>query len=521
MEKRTWAKLIIAVFLIVSVTLGIYFRWRSAWRGSDLSTGWGRGDLKASEMTYHRSRIDHIIANWQQTGRDADCDRDGRLKESYRTFLAIDLDKQAIWIEDDGQIQKDNYTGFPSGMKWKLHHCTPQANTELTGRTNLKIRGRYSGQQAGELFYLVGTGRGVGHISFRFNTSRRGGGYGTGPFTFKSYNFDSEGKNKDHCVSLLVNDAEYQQYLTSPTDSTPKPSDELGPGTQIQSALEDNKARWLKAEKLLHMEIERQVRRAGYDLGSLKVEPGPDFSAAHAEISGNNDSIFRGFFGGNSFTRAYLKIDYLGDDVWYAKSARDPRRPMPTRGQLDLEFLVCATGDIPDSQRSGFIEKGRKVQPAADIAPSKWKATLPNGTTVEFIGICENPSAGKQWWGPDGSPIDYAPYANIEPYGNHRSDRKIYEIAWRIKRPASSSGGGTKSSLEGCLGAYGRQIRDRYGNRMIGNLHGEGYAFDKSRETTTLKLGLKVGDQDYQYVTFNNISLVPGKNAGFEIQMQD
>jgi len=149
------------------------------------------------------------------------------------------------------------------------------------------------------------------------------------------------------------------------------------------------------------------------------------------------------------------------------------------------------------------------------------KATLPNGAIAEFLGICENPSAGKQWWGPDGSPIAYVPYVNAIPYGSPSGYRKIYEMAWRTKRPASSSGGGTKSSLEGCLGSYGRQTPDRYGNRMIGSLRAEGHAFDKSREKTTLKLGLKIGDQDYQYVTFSNISLPPGKNAGFEIEVEN
>jgi hypothetical protein len=33
-------------------------------------------------------------------------------------------------------------------------------------------------------------------------------------------------------------------------------------------------------------------------------------------------------------------------------------------------------------------------------------ATLPDGATVELVGVCEHPSAGKQWWRPDGTPIE-------------------------------------------------------------------------------------------------------------------
>ncbi|MEN8127328.1 MAG: M56 family metallopeptidase [Planctomycetota bacterium] len=33
---------------------------------------------------------------------------------------------------------------------------------------------------------------------------------------------------------------------------------------------------------------------------------------------------------------------------------------------------------------------------------TNYTATLPNGVTVELLGICEHPSEGKQWWSPDG-----------------------------------------------------------------------------------------------------------------------
>ena len=36
---------------------------------------------------------------------------------------------------------------------------------------------------------------------------------------------------------------------------------------------------------------------------------------------------------------------------------------------------------------------------------SKFARTLPNGVTVELVGVCEYPSAGKQWWRPDGTPF--------------------------------------------------------------------------------------------------------------------
>jgi hypothetical protein len=40
---------------------------------------------------------------------------------------------------------------------------------------------------------------------------------------------------------------------------------------------------------------------------------------------------------------------------------------------------------------------------------ASFKASLPDGVTVELVGVCEYPSEGKQWWRPDGSSIVKAP----------------------------------------------------------------------------------------------------------------
>lgn len=223
MAKKTWAKLIIAGLLVAVIAAGIYLRWRPSGQGSGSPASWGQGDLKISERLYYSSRIDRIIGNWQQTVEQADIDKDGRLKESYRTFLVIDTDKQAIWIEDNGQIQKDNYTEFPAGMNWTLYHSTPQGNTKIPGRTILKIRGPYSSRQTPEQFCLAGTGRGAGHTSFHFSSSSRGGGYGSGRFNPQPYKPGSSSKAENPYGSLVVTDAEYRSASAA---SIPKQPDE-------------------------------------------------------------------------------------------------------------------------------------------------------------------------------------------------------------------------------------------------------------------------------------------------------
>jgi hypothetical protein len=425
-----------------------------------------------------------------------------------------------MWIEDDGQIRQENYTQLPARMEWALFHNTPQGDTRLTGQTRLRIRGGSTSKDYPERFYLAGSGRAPGHIVFEFSTSNRGYGSGGGRFVPRSHQFSATEPN-DSYGSLIVTDAEYEQYrrslLLRDPNAPAEPAD--------SSPFAQNKAAWRKVEMLLYQQIEKEVSSTGFMLRDLTVEPGPDFSAAHADLTVHTEGVLRGIFGGYFWGNIYLKIDYLGDDIWYAKIAPYPQRgALPSRDKIDLEFLIRPTAPIPVSQRAALLAKARTIQhDTARIPPPKWKVALPNGATVEFIGICENPSAGKKWWGPDGSLLDYAPYLNSESYGSPGNDRKIYEMAWRIEfpqMPNGSSGGGTLTGTDGCVGSYSQPIRDRYGNQIY-NLSAQGFAFEQARTKTTLRLGASVGDDQYQNVTFENVSLVPGQDQGFKILIPD
>jgi len=524
MKKRTWAKLIVTMLVIAGIVAGIYRQWY--WNTGDGGTvaAWGGGKLGVAEKSYYSNRISDIVVNWQNTRRTAERDEKARFKDSYKTLLVNDTAENAIWIEDNGQIRQDNHTELAANMKWMLYRVTTQGSNELGAVTRIKLRGFNSSQNYPEQFYLVGSGRGQGHMHFNFGANGRGSGSGSGPFTPPVYNY-SRKKTEDSYPSLIVTEAEYLQYLNSLARVAPADPNGRKIPAQDQSDVEKNKASWRKVEKLLYQGIERQILTAGYGLRSVKIEPGPDFSAAHAEVGVRTEGVFRGMFGGYYWGDVYLKIDLLGDDIWYAADAPNPQRPGPRRRQeIDLEFFACLTGGIPEPKRAEMLEKGRKMQKTVTVhAPSKWKAKLPNGAIVQFIGICENPSAGKQWWGPDGTPIDYVPYLNSEVYGNPRDDRQTYEMVWKVEfpeMPDGSSGGGTSTRLEGSMGSYSRSVRDRYGNRVLGNFSAGGYSFKKSRKKTTLNTGAKVGDDEYERVEFQNISLVPGEDQGFKIELK-
>ncbi len=63
------------------------------------------------------------------------------------------------------------------------------------------------------------------------------------------------------------------------------------------------------------------------------------------------------------------------------------------------------------------------------------------------------------------------------------------------------------------------QFRDRYGGAMDLGLEVASYTFDASRETTTLAFVVRNTRGEPADVTFKSISLAPGKNPGFAIEV--
>lgn len=508
--KRSFMIAVLLVILIAAVTFSIYLAFKSK---SATSAGWGQGRLKTSERAYYMSRMEKIIRQWQQTAKDAQQDKDGRLEKSYDVYLVIDMKQPAIWIEKNGVLQQENHSELTRGMKWKLYYSGPQSDREIGDKIRLKARGVYTSQIFPETIYLAGEGQGR-HQSFNFNSNSFGSSNGTGSFDSSPYtkNIKSKDEDNDYYRSIVVSDAEYEQHLTSLAGA---PSDQTSGEVKLkQSPLDENRSNWVKVRKKLYQQIDVELMRKGLDLTNLKVMIGPDYTAGHAKFRVKQSGVIKKFFnpvliGGAS----YLKFDYLGEDIWYFKSSTHPLHPMMEPWEIGFEFLVCATNEIADTERITWLDKGRDKQLPVTQSGSKWQVTLANGVEVEFMGICENPSAGKQWWGPDGSALDYAPCYNEKIYGRRRNDRRVFEIVWKVKFPGN---GTTTSSLEGAMGSYRHQTFDKYGYTLH-DISAGGYGFEKTREKTTFKAGFKIGSGEYEWVRFKNISLERGKDFGFEI----
>ena len=99
----------------------------------------------------------------------------------------------------------------------------------------------------------------------------------------------------------------------------------------------------------------------------------------------------------------------------------------------------------------------------ASFAP--YKARLPNGTTVELLGVSDNPSQDRPWWRPDGSPLAERPYdwlgGSVTP-GEHQVGREIAvqlgslstkpaNVIWKITPSFSTVGVNPVSGLGSAL----------------------------------------------------------------------
>ncbi|NQV34083.1 MAG: M56 family metallopeptidase, partial [Phycisphaeraceae bacterium] len=152
--------------------------------------------------------------------------------------------------------------------------------------------------------------------------------------------------------------------------------------------------------------------------------------------------------------------------------------------QLGFTFIVYPGGRwvfkdtdwLTPQNRLAFVEGFREFYPnvlrvfnlnetpqvRTSVMKAKYGVTLPNGVTVELLGLCEHPSTGKQWWSPDGSLLESAPYqksSDREAY----NDLPLYEIVYRVNPSGSSLAKITRTSqIPGYFGPYpiSRQTED-------------------------------------------------------------
>jgi hypothetical protein len=520
MPKTGRYLLIVALVLLV---LAAILRWGTgrATEADDIKLAdWGSGDLKASEEAYYGDRISEIVNTWMQMGQRAEHDPEGRLREPYRTFLVIDCEQCEIRVEDGGHVLEEYRSELPRKMTWTLHHDGGSGASPLGPVVRLKYRGIDPDRQNPEIVWLVAQ-RPNDFLAFHFTCRDQGRSHIYGR-PFQAYHSAPARKEGvEYYASILVNDAEYEQSRLSGVEAK---AGKVSPLVPQKTGLDENRAAWSRVRKKLYQVIEGQVLRRGFHLRHLQVVPGPDYCAAHAEMTVTKDGLIEDILGRLVSIDPYLMIDYLGDDIWYARIVPNPQRPGLRPGkanpleQLPLEFLVSAGQAVPSSERQGLIEKGRTRQRESTKFQPGWTITLPNGAVVGLIGVCECPSEGKRWWGPDGSPIDYRPCFARELTVRGMGDRKVFEVAWQVRRPDDDRRAmSVQHFFEDGFPFDARRSCDRYGVVLFAAQH-YAYVFGKSQKKTTLRVDADLGGEGVCQVRFKNISLVPTRDFGFRIE---
>jgi hypothetical protein len=95
---------------------------------------------------------------------------------------------------------------------------------------------------------------------------------------------------------------------------------------------------------------------------TFELTCGPDYTSATADVQTTWKTIHHIIRLGSSHPLVHLRIDYLGDDLWYVRSTVHPLYPTVKAKPPKMEFLVCATGQIARKDQSRLLAEGRQKQ---------------------------------------------------------------------------------------------------------------------------------------------------------------
>jgi hypothetical protein len=478
--------------------------------------GWRRGEMTVSEKTYYKQRVSHVCRQWRETARSH------RLNEpykSYNVFLVIDPNKAAIWLEQDGQILERNYADLPKDMQWVLYYVDQETTRTLSQKVRLKLRVPYRRRRAlPEAVRLLGRSQGGDFLSIYLSAAGCKTEYLKIPPDIKP--FGPHAQDREFTESFVVSDAEYEQYRNSLADEPWRPQD-----GDVVLVAEPNVSEWLTVEKQIHWEIERQTALQDYVLSHLRIKPYADRATARGEILTRYRSGFtlpRQLRGRNMFPDPLLKIDHVGGGIWYVQGIE--KTPKSWSKNLRLEFLISARGRIARSKYKKLLSEARRKHSAVRKPRKEWTAALANGVRLELAGVCDYPSPGKKWWGPDGTSLGYEPIYYLPEHndrwndllaGYSRGGELRMEVAFAISWPNGMSdnrafelllGGGNKSSRVGSLAEEEVLVRP--------------YSCEQGRQSFDATVRISVDKVRFETVTFKNISLIRGADIGFVIEVE-
>jgi beta-lactamase regulating signal transducer with metallopeptidase domain len=146
---------------------------------------------------------------------------------------------------------------------------------------------------------------------------------------------------------------------------------------------------------------------------------------------------------------------------------------------------------------------------------SKFKTTLANGVTVELVGICEYPSAGKQWWRPDGTRFTLPAEIKVEErISSARVGDKAYQFLFRYNSQEDLMWNSLEAvclhfSIEGDSGVSLINMRRLPKDGQDG-LFAKVAIFKEPMDSTTIQANLATGNWQTQAV--RDISKIDQRN---------
>jgi len=213
------------------------------------------------------------------------------------------------------------------------------------------------------------------------------------------------------------------------------------------------------------------------------------------------------------------------------------RRPQDGRDNWWVDDIDLETPDGAEAELKRFLEKHPKAQKVAyeniravevegtgitAESEPEFSAILPNGVTVELIGMCEYPSVDKQWWWPDGSLLADPPYdeSDIDILSFRKPNTIPIEFAFRLSgklgEPAWEAR--VKADDQAFVWWTGRRARD---GKFLTDIKSIGMFVKSDRRTQDLRLGFSFADRPYEWVDFKNISVKPSFEPNVQVEGEE
>ncbi len=119
-----------------------------------------------------------------------------------------------------------------------------------------------------------------------------------------------------------------------------------------------------------------------------------------------------------------------------------------------------------------------------------WNARLPNGVTVELIGVAENPSTDRPWWQPDGSWLAWRPYRRLGTSVEVSENEIAREFAVRLSNTPSEPVG-VQWKIDPCSASALGNPLVRTGN--VQGMHGVAVRMPASQQAANVHIGVAAG----------------------------